>query len=195
MRIALVADSYYPYIGGIQRYVDELANIFSELHEVHIITQYVSGYSETELRNNITIHRIKPLVNAETAPLSILRNYLQLSEYFRELKLDIIHTNNHCSLGVIKAAKASKIPVIYSVHGYGLLCPKHSFMRDNGKLCDGFSSFACFRYCDYRKIQNLRIINDYRTRNKVIKSSDRIIAPSKQVSQLFETEKNNVSIR
>lgn len=194
VRIALVADSYYPYIGGIQRYIDELANIFSERHEVHIITQYVPGYSETELRNNITIHRIKPLVNAETAPLSVLRSYPQLSEYFRELNLDIIHTNNHCSLSVIKAAKASKIPVIYCVHGYGLLCPKHSFIRNNGTLCDGFSSFACFRFCNYRTIHDLLIVNDYRKRNKLIKSSDYIIAPSKQVSQLFEAEKNKLSV-
>ncbi|MFX1519411.1 MAG: glycosyltransferase family 4 protein [Promethearchaeota archaeon] len=194
MKIALVTDSYYPYIGGIQRYVDELANIFSERHEVHILTQEVPGYPEIELRNNVTIHRMKSLINAESSPLSVLKNHPQLSECFRELKLDIIHTNNHCSLGVIKAAKVSKIPVIYCVHGYGLLCPKHSFIRNNDKLCDKFSNFACVRFCNYRNIQNLLIVNDYRKRNKLIKSSDGIIVPSKQVSQLFEIEKNNLSV-
>jgi len=194
VRIALVTDSYYPYIGGIQRYVDALASIFSKRHEVHIITQYIPGYPKIEMRDNCTIHRIKPLVNAEVAPFNVLRHSSRLSAYFQELKIDIIHTNNHCSLGVIKAAKTSKIPVIYCVHGYGLLCPRHSFIRMNGQLCDGFSIFSCVRFCGFRTFKRLAIVKDYRMRNSLIKSADHIIVPSKQVSQLFVSEKNKVSV-
>jgi glycosyltransferase involved in cell wall biosynthesis len=144
MKILLSNKYYYPR-GGDCIYTIELEKllkekghevaVFSMQHTSNLNSEY-SGYfpSETDFNkkslNNILNSIVRPFGSPE-----VRRNFNRL---INDFKPDIVHLNNiHSQLSPVLAqiAHEHKIPVVWTLHDYKLLCPRYDCMRD-GKSCE-----------------------------------------------------------
>ncbi|MFH1597590.1 MAG: glycosyltransferase [Patescibacteria group bacterium] len=153
--------------GGVPIYTD---NICSELikkgHRVtlftlglydllflpHLSGRKYHGYQIVELQNSpeMCYSPFKDFSSCTNKRIEeIFRKYLD------KLKPDILHIQNIMGLPVslIGVAKQLKIPVIFSLHNYWLMCPEiELFNHNNQTLCDGPQPeqvcFKCIRHED-----------------------------------------------
>jgi 1,2-diacylglycerol 3-alpha-glucosyltransferase len=113
MRIALVASSYYPRIGGVETHVRRLAHGFAEAGEqVTIITHQFGGARAEERDGEVRLLRF-PLAARS-------RNYPVSPAMFRYLKshaaeFDVVHGHNYHSI-VGHAAAGTRLPFVFTPH-------------------------------------------------------------------------------
>jgi len=157
MKILLSNKYYYPR-GGDCIYTIELEKllkekehevaVFSMQHASNLSSEY-SGYFPSEIDfkkknlNNFLNSFIRPFGSPE-----VRRNFIRL---INDFKPDILHLNNiHSQISpvIARIAHKRKIPVVWTLHDYKLLCPRYDCIRD-GKSCE-----LCFS----RKINVVRYI-------------------------------------
>ncbi len=176
LRICMVSDNYYPYIGGVAEHVHHLSvELRRRGHEVNILTSNFDsrtiGCLETapeeqyikRIGQGITIQSNKSFTRIPIA----WRPLAQVRRYFRERKFDIIHT--HGSLAptfVITAINASRSINVCTFHaghdaslGYALFGSllKPYFRALHGLIAvseTAKSSIARYFPGDYRIIPN-----------------------------------------
>ena len=113
MRIALVASSYYPRIGGVETHVRRLAHGFAEVGEqVTIITHQFGHARAEEWDGKVRLLRF-PLAARS-------RNYPVSPAMFRYLKshaadFDVVHGHNYHSI-VGHAAAGARLPFVFTPH-------------------------------------------------------------------------------
>ncbi len=108
-------------LGGAQKVALYLAENFSrEKYNVHLITGE-GGYLVAEAKNikNINIVFMKELKHS-ISPFSDLRALSLLKKYFKENKIDIVHTHSSKAgfLGRLAAASAKVPLVVHTIHGF-----------------------------------------------------------------------------
>jgi glycosyltransferase involved in cell wall biosynthesis len=113
MRIALVASSYYPRIGGVETHVRRLAHGFAEAGEqVTVITHQFGDARAEEWDGKVRLLRF-PLAARS-------RNYPVSPAMFRYLKshatdFDVVHGHNYHSI-VGHAAARARLPFVFTPH-------------------------------------------------------------------------------
>lgn len=196
MKVLLANKFYYPR-GGDCIYTIELEKLLqSQGHDVSIFTQqfnenlgndyckyWPSGvnYSSKKL-SNLVKSFFRPIYSKE------VKNKFQY--LLNNFKPDIIHLNNiHSQLSPIIAEMAyrSKIPVVWTLHDYKLLCPSYICLR-KGEICE-----QCFRnklnVIRYRCVKNIfgstiaYLEAKKWSRDRLEKYTSLFIAPSKFMRQ------------
>jgi glycosyltransferase involved in cell wall biosynthesis len=68
---------------------------------------------------------------------------------------DVIHIShlNHLSTSIVEVAATQKVPIVFTLHDYWLMCPRGQFVQTNlggsesRKLCDGQENRKCATSC------------------------------------------------
>ena len=148
MNILMVNWSWYP-TGGDWTAVENLTNLyqmkghnvipFSMKHENNIQTPYeiyfINKIDYRALHSNKTLFTgIKVLHRS----IYSKESRTKLNELLNSIKIDIAHIHNigpQITPSILPLLKQKKIPIIWTLHDYSLLCPATSFYS-RGKVCE-----------------------------------------------------------
>lgn len=117
MKILQVAALYYPHVGGIENYVQQISRRLVERgHDVTIYTLNIPRTNKYEIIDGIKIHRF----NARFSLLNNHFSFQMLTELMKKNDYDIIHAHGYLQFttnySIISAFKA-KTPLIITSHG------------------------------------------------------------------------------
>jgi len=120
MRVALVADEYYPDIGGAARYAFELSVQLVRLGvEVAVVTHWHRGQAEEEEIVGVKVKRVKGLVlkdpHRAVSPLLFRR----CGKYIVDGKFDVVHgldIYSSMAQAAICSARRHRIPCVMTCH-------------------------------------------------------------------------------
>lgn len=144
MKILLSNKYYYPrggdciYTMGLEKLLKEKGHevaVFSMQHSANLDSEY-SRYFPGEIDfNKISLKNLFSVFMRPFGSPSVRRNFKRLVNDF---KPDILHVNNiHSQLSpiIVRIAYKRKIPVVWTLHDYKLVCPAYLFLS-NGKVCE-----------------------------------------------------------
>jgi len=171
MKILMIS-SYYPTIGGAEKYLYEISSILSKKNSIFVLAPNIYGdipRSEFKVFRAWTLIKNNKLIK-KFFPLEYVQNYsfiipavLKGRKIIKKEKIDIIHVHYGLAYGIIGLIlkKITKKPLIITLHGGGL-------------DIKGF-----------KKIFNLAI-------KKVLKGSDKVITVSdairKKANRIYERD-------
>ena len=153
------------YNAGSEVYTQGLAHALAERHEVHVFTReentFLPEYARQKEPNpaipRITLH----VVNMARARDGYRHQAVDdaFSSILDEIRPDIVHIGhlNHLSTSLVFHARNRRIPVVFTLHDYWLMCPRGQFIQmypgdrsDPWAVCDGHDDRKCAVYC-YRR--------------------------------------------
>jgi glycosyltransferase involved in cell wall biosynthesis len=156
MRILMLAQSYAPIVGGVERIVEDLsAELVGRGHEVGVATLRQPG-SETELADNgVAVHPLGsstyrlPGIRLDSErrhapPAPDPETVLQLRRLVREVRPDVVHAHNWLVHSYLPIDRPSGPALALSMHDYGLVCATKRFLN-RGAACTGPEMLKCIR--------------------------------------------------
>jgi len=197
MRILQVVHDFLPNaIGGTEIYTYALSKELSKHHEVYLF------FKDTKINENNFIKKgyFDGLPFLSVNPNKYFKNFpyfnlIKHSSYFfgnnkkiddifkdliEEFKPDIIHFQHLIgfSPNLIKIAHEKKIPIVFTVHDYWLLCPKAHLIDNNLNICniarDKFKCIKCLWNDGLYKFKKIKI-NHPKTYIEILKNLAKII--------------------
>jgi len=217
MRILKVIHGYPPaYNAGSEVYSQSLCEALSLNHEVHVFTReenpFVPDYSLREEADSLLKNITKHIVNIPLLRQRYRYSHAIVDSLFGELldriNPDILHVGhlNHLSTTLVAEAKHRKIPIVYTLHDYWLICARGQFLQRNPhspsevwKLCDGQKNRKCAERCysgyysglNHAYATEVSYWEDWfnnRTEHlrEVVKHVDLFIAPSRYLQKKYQ---------
>ena len=163
MKIVQVIHGYpMRYNAGSEVYTQTLSQGLAKHHEVHVFTReenaFAADYAMREERDPycpaITLHIVNyPRNRDRYRQAGIDRRF---GEILDTLQADIVHIGhlNHLSTSLVQESAQRKLPIIYTLHDYWLMCPRGQFMEmhpqdpnDLWAACDGQEHRKCAERC------------------------------------------------
>ena len=153
------------YNAGSEVYTQGLAQALADRHEVHVFTRQENAFhpeygtqQETDPSDSrITLH----LINMARAGDGYRHAAVDdaFGRLLEELHPDVVHVGhlNHLSTSLVFRAKERRIPVVFTLHDYWLMCPRGQFIQmypanaeDVWAVCDGQDDRKCAVHCYVR---------------------------------------------
>lgn len=150
----------YPmlYNAGSEVYTQTICHGLADHgHEVHVFTREEDSFrpdgdmrtSHDGDRPEIMLHLVNNPRHRDRYRLQSIDD--QFANLLDTLKPNIVHNGhlNHLSTSLVFEAKTRKIPIVYTLHDYWLMCPRGQFMQmhspDNNlwAACDGQQNRKC----------------------------------------------------
>jgi len=166
MKILIPALHYYPVIGGIETWTQNIAERLSQKVEVFVVTGKVRGLPNKEIFNGVKIWRTSlfSLTNLSKSPLVYSLHLLPFIFFkslniIRKEKINILHCQGFLSgfLGFL-LSKLTKIPYIITVQR---IEEKNNFIKrivyKNANCCIG-ASLAIKKYFEEMGCKNIEVI-------------------------------------
>jgi glycosyltransferase involved in cell wall biosynthesis len=168
MKICFVADNlvgYHKYWAGAEQACYRQAKLLIEAGiEVVFLTKKPDISSPEEKLNvegvsiiggGIIGRKIKSFLRRffPFDPVSAVSSYLAL----RRIKPDLVHLHlfNELSLSVIWSAKKLRIPVVFSMYDYWIVCPKGTLVNGKNENCTVFQGKECVNcFSEGNKVTN-----------------------------------------
>ena len=159
MKILKIIHGFPPlYSAGSEVYSYSIVEQLSKRHEVLVFTREENVFEpdfsfRTEHRERYNV------VYVNMARAKDGYNHQLINERFArlvdEFKPDIAHIGHlsHLSTGIIDVLYERKIPTVYTLHDYWLMCPRGQFLQRNFdgkntyKVCDGQENRKCATTC------------------------------------------------
>jgi glycosyltransferase involved in cell wall biosynthesis len=162
MKILKVIHGYpMRYNAGSEVYSQLLCHGLASEHEVHVFTReedvfkpdYVMHREVDTLDPSIHLHIIN------MPKLRLLQRYQhevvdqKFERLLEEINPDIVHIGhlNHLSTSLVDVIHQKKIPIVFTLHDYWLMCPRGQFLQRNSQepwaLCDGQQDSKCATQC------------------------------------------------
>lgn len=159
IKICIISNLYEPYIvGGAEVVAADIAKhlykIGKEIFVISTLPKFTSQVINDKV-DGIKVYRFYPL-NLYSAMKSkqkpgILKpfwhgidiwnidTYFKIKNILKEENPDVINTHNISgfSPAVWSAAKSLRIPVVHTIHDYGMICSRTTLLRKDGAICDG----------------------------------------------------------
>lgn len=193
----MLADSYPPRIGGLGRHVQLLSRQLTK--RGHKVTVFTIGYPDLpnyKEENGVKVYRFFgffqkiPLLFKDPAHKKPppTRDWLiarELRRIVKKEKPDIIHAHGWIVFSTLPLKKNLKVPIVTTLHDYGLICPKTTLLKD-GSVCDKpFTSkcLACGRD-HYGALKSFTIYFATKLNKRLLTSVDKFIAVSSFVKQV-----------
>ena len=157
----------YPmrYNAGSEVYTQGLAQALAERHDVHVFTRQENAFlpeydthQETDPSDpRITLH----VVNMARARDGYRHPSVDdaFADLLDDIDPDVVHIGhlNHLSTSLVFEAEARRIPVVFTLHDYWLMCPRGQFIQmypedpsDVWPVCDGQDDRKCAIRCYVR---------------------------------------------
>jgi glycosyltransferase involved in cell wall biosynthesis len=208
----------YPmrYNAGSEVYSQMLCQELSKRHTVSVFTRQEDPFQEDyALQIETDIHN--PAIQLYVINVATERQRYRYSHSVLDKKFatileeycpDIVHIGhlNHLSTSLMHEIHARKIPIVFTLHDYWLMCPRGQFMQRNSSpelwaLCNGQEHHKCAVSCYIGGISGLTQQTDAEVAHweswvkhrmehikKIAYLVDRFIAPSHYLYNRFVTE-------
>lgn len=160
MHILKIIHGYPPlYNAGSEVYSQSICNELAKEHRVTVFTREENPY-EPDFRIRQNHQSVNPdiyCVNMARGKDGFRHQELDLAfmKLVKQIKPDIAHIGhlNHLSTGLVDVLRELKIPIIFTLHDFWLMCPRGQFLQRNsdGKqvqaLCDKQENNKCSVNC------------------------------------------------
>jgi glycosyltransferase involved in cell wall biosynthesis/MoaA/NifB/PqqE/SkfB family radical SAM enzyme len=151
----------YPtnYNAGSEVYSQSICNELSKEHKVSVFTREENPYSPDFAIRHESANDNLDFYFANNPQGKDGYKHKQLDDNFAnllsEIKPDIVHIGhlNHLSTGLIEELNKQKIPIVFTLHDFWLMCPRGQFLtrsigkEDNFQLCSGQQDHKCASDC------------------------------------------------
>lgn len=215
MKILKVIHGYPPsYNAGSEVYSQTLCGELCKRHEVHVFTREENPFAadgalrrDTDpLNDNIKLH----IVNAARVGIGYYSDAVDgaFAGVMEQVRPDIVHIGhlNHLSLGIVPAAAACGIPIVYTLHDFWLMCMRGQFIQyaatgaeEPWRLCDGQEDGKCADRCMRRFYSGVdeKIDADYwrqwtarrmAAARRTAELTDIFIAPARHLARRFRDQ-------
>jgi glycosyltransferase involved in cell wall biosynthesis/MoaA/NifB/PqqE/SkfB family radical SAM enzyme len=163
MKILKVIHGYpMRYNAGSEVYSQTLCHGLAERHEVHVFTREEDPFApdfQVQTTSDaddprITLHVVNnPRLKDRYRATGIDQRFAEVLDL---VEPDLVHVGhlNHLSTSLLREASLRKLPIIYTLHDYWLMCPRGQFMQmfpedpDNlWAACDGQEDRKCAERC------------------------------------------------
>jgi len=216
LKILKIIHGYPPnYNAGSEVYSQSICNEMAKQHEIIVFTREENIYEpdfsiRKKIENdNLTLYYVNiPRGKDGYRHQKLDENFAEL---LHETKPNIAHIGhlNHLSTGIIDELNKQKIPIVFTLHDFWLMCPRGQFLQVNfgntkfHQLCAFQENRKCAENCYNRYFSGQ--INDYKrdveywtswveTRMNETKSItekvDLFVAPSKYLMNRFINDFN-----
>lgn len=214
MKIMQIVHGYpQEYNAGSENYTSTISNeLANSGHSVLVFSRqenpFIPEYEVQHFHDPINSKITRVVINNGRNKDRFLDSAIDevMEEVISEFNPDIAHIQhlNHLSLGIVSVLKSHKIPIVYTLHDFWLMCPRGQFLQSNidgepWKLCDGQEDSKCANIC-YRRYQTGDIDNStdraywsnwvhHRMTlvRSMVNSIDLFISPSKTVMKSFKS--------
>lgn len=137
-RILIWADLYWPHVGGIERFIEELiANLRPRGFEFAVITSGLDGSPAEEVHRGAQIHRL-PLRGGASGSLADFKRSLDrvrsIKESFRP-QLSHLNSNGPSLLYHVLTAKNHPHPGLFTFHFDAIAGAQNESLRKSLELC------------------------------------------------------------
>lgn len=152
----------YPmlYNAGSEVYSQSVCNELSERHQVSVFTREANPFrpdfevrEQTETPGRTVFYANMPREKDGYRHAALDRSFGELIDH---LKPDVAHIGhlNHLSTGLVDELNLKRVPVVFTLHDFWLMCPRGQFIQRNFgqpgalyKLCDGQEDKKCAQNC------------------------------------------------
>ncbi len=160
MHILKIIHGYPPnYNAGSEVYSQSICNELAKTHKVSVFTREENLYApcfsirEEKINKNLTLYFVNnPQGKDGYRHKQMDENFAEL---VKELNPDIAHVGhlNHLSTGLIDELNKLKIPIVFTLHDFWLMCPRGQFLtrsigkENNFQLCNAQNDEKCAKDC------------------------------------------------
>jgi len=150
----------YPldYNAGSEVYSQSIVNELSKKHKLTVFSRKENDYEpdfkfSKETKENIDFIYVNMARGKDGYNHELLNR--RFEKMIAEIKPDIAHVGhlNHLSTGIIDVLNEAKIPIIFTLHDFWLMCPRGQFLQRNFdgkgiyKLCNKQNDTKCADSC------------------------------------------------
>lgn len=124
MRIAIVSDYYFDYVGGAQTSMRQQKLALEAAGHSVVIVSPARGVLGPRYRRVVEGLQIKPLFRLPVLDLAVIVNnagsVVALEKYFRDEKIDVVHVQTEFGLAHVVDGAAARIgiPLVHTVHSF-----------------------------------------------------------------------------
>jgi glycosyltransferase involved in cell wall biosynthesis/MoaA/NifB/PqqE/SkfB family radical SAM enzyme len=160
MKILKVIHGYPPlFNAGSEVYSQSICNELSRNNKVLVFTREENPFLPDLFTRRITINEnlVIEYINNSNGKDRYRCSQIDdaVEKLVHEFKPDIAHIGhlNHLSTGVIDVLHSHRIPIVYTLHDFWLMCPRGQFLTrsvgrtENFRLCDKQENDKCSRNC------------------------------------------------
>ena len=201
----------YPtkYNAGSEVYSQSIVNELKKKHKITVFTREENDYEldfkfRKETKDGVNFVFVNMARGKDGYNHSLLnKRFAQLLE---EIKPDIAHIGhlNHLSTGIVDELNKQKIPILFTLHDFWLMCPRGQFLQRNFdgknlyKLCHYQDDNKCANSCYKMYFDDLEgekyytnwVKNRMKITKSIVKKVDLFHAPSKYLMKRFVDDFN-----
>jgi glycosyltransferase involved in cell wall biosynthesis len=156
MRILMLAQSYAPIVGGVERVVEDLSiELAARGHEVSVATLRQPGRDLASSEHGIEVHGLPSSIyrmpgtrldseRHHAPPAPDPETVLGLRRLVRRLRPDVVHAHNWLLHSYLPLDRGDGPALALSMHDYGLVCATKRFLN-RGAPCSGPGWAKCVR--------------------------------------------------
>ncbi|TAE73262.1 MAG: glycosyltransferase [Bacteroidetes bacterium] len=162
MHILKIIHGYPPtYNAGSEVYSQSICNQLKKTNKISVFTReenlYLPDFKIRQQKKDNIDFFFANMARAKDG-FCHLELDKKFSKIIEKIKPDVAHIGhlNHLSTGFIEILKEKKIPIIFTLHDFWLMCPRGQFLQVNfgndkiHQLCDGQEDRKCATNC-YRQ--------------------------------------------
>ncbi len=196
----------YPtkYNAGSEVYSQSIVNELKKRHKITVFTREENDYEldfkfRKETKDGVNFVFVNMARGKDGYNHHILNE--RFAKLLEEIKPDIAHIGhlNHLSTGIVDELNKQKIPILFTLHDFWLMCPRGQFLQRNfdGKnlyqLCHYQDDNKCANSCYKMYFNDLEgekyytnwVKNRMKITKSIIKKVDLFHAPSKYLMNRF----------
>jgi glycosyltransferase involved in cell wall biosynthesis len=156
MRVLMLAQSYAPVVGGVERVVEDLSTELARRgHEVGVATLRQPGSESEPGYSGVEVHQLGSSAyrlpgmrldseRRHAPPAPDPETVLELRRLIRRERPDIVHAHNWLVHSYLPLDRRSGPALVLSMHDYGLICATKRFLN-RGAACTGPGMAKCIR--------------------------------------------------
>ncbi|MEL6698951.1 MAG: glycosyltransferase [Bacteroidota bacterium] len=160
MHILKIIHGYPPlYNAGSEVYSQTLCEALAQNHQVTIFTREADPYRPdfevriVQLEKNLTLYIVNMPREKDGFDHPDLN--VRFAKYLSTLNPDVAHIGhlNHLSTGWVNVLNRAKVPIIFTLHDFWLMCPRGQFLQINFnqpafyQLCEKQDDQICAQNC------------------------------------------------
>ena len=195
MRILMLSEFYPPIIGGMERHVQTLSReLVRRGHHVAVVTLQHHGLPYFEVdEGGVRVYRIAGWHRVLSVfyqdqerrfhpPLPDPGVMAALRRVIEQEHPEIVHARRWMLYSFVGLKAWSKAKLVVTLHDYGLLCPKMTYVHNN-RVCTGASYIKCLRCSSsgYGKIKAALLTSALKLSSRLNNAVDKYIAVSSAV--------------
>jgi glycosyltransferase involved in cell wall biosynthesis len=199
MRVLHVTDFYPPVVGGLERYVQSLAQqsldsglevaVATQPHESATTSGEVDGVQVFRMKSTSSKYLKRAYVTSDRpflppAPDPAVRS--QLRHIIETWHPDIIQSHGWISFSAAASVKNTGVPLLVTLHDYGLMCSTRTLLRD-GVQCSGPGIQKCAACASqqYGLVKGLGLASLTAWSQPLLKRASGFVAVSRSVAATY----------